>query len=166
MAPVVPPSFESSMRAVRERVDAIARYRCYVCRRPVTTTDAESTLDAMAADSDLFDRVTERYSLVHCEGDDDQFTADGAVVVCPPCVAMCTAYIRVDGALVGIPSGDYLCPIRGCRRRLRYTGDRHQRGIDGDVAAVYTCRTHGTFTVPQTDTGLRAPTRNHWSARA
>ena len=55
-------------------------YRCYICGEKTRENAFKEVY------IDLFDRVVDHYSLIHCEGADDQFDEDEAVVLCQACI--------------------------------------------------------------------------------
>lgn len=55
--------------------------RCFNCTREVPNNETFRQLDN--AD---FDDVVDWFSLIHIDGDDDQFEEDGTVVICNDCV--------------------------------------------------------------------------------
>lgn len=54
--------------------------KCYICNK-ATKSNVLPTLTEEA-----YDKVVEKYSLIRCEGPDEQFDADGNVVVCMECI--------------------------------------------------------------------------------
>ncbi len=56
-------------------------YRCFVCKSP-------TEYNAMAdVSEEKFDKLVDKYCLIHCIGDEDQFDESGACVLCAKCVS-------------------------------------------------------------------------------
>jgi hypothetical protein len=60
--------------------------RCYICNNP-TGVNAMDDLDERE-----FDLVVEHHGLIHCQGTDEQFDAEGNVIMCPECAADATTH--------------------------------------------------------------------------
>jgi hypothetical protein len=68
---------------------------CYHCGADVPTSDAIEVADAMdGLVVDGITTVTDALGLVHCEGPDGQFLADGRVVICARCFAGCVPAVE------------------------------------------------------------------------
>src|SRR4051812_31268687 len=78
--------------------------RCYVCTREV-----EDNPFADLDDTDT-EMVVSEYTLVRCTGTDDEFDADGTVVVCGECIGM-AQHLKDDPMQYDGPSTEDMFPV-------------------------------------------------------